>query len=106
MAPGRLGSWASQIVSDQLGTSVIVLPQRPPLLVAKQWATLDALSGGRMILGVGAGWMREEFEALGTPPYDERGAVTDEYLTAWRALWEDVKENVRPEVWERLEALR
>jgi alkanesulfonate monooxygenase SsuD/methylene tetrahydromethanopterin reductase-like flavin-dependent oxidoreductase (luciferase family) len=48
----------------ELGTSVIVLPQRPPLLIAKQWATLDALSGGRAILGVGAGWMRDEFDAL------------------------------------------
>ena len=45
------------------------------------------LSGGRVIAGVGAGWMREEFEALGTPPFAERGAVTDEYLQAWQPLW-------------------
>ena len=49
--------------------------------------TADVLSGGRVIAGVGVGWMREEFEALGTPPYAERGAVTDEYLRAWRTLW-------------------
>jgi len=72
----------------QLGTSVIVLPQRPPLLVAKQWATLDALSGGRMILGVGAGWMREEFEALGFgQTFDKRGAALDEGIKILRAAW-------------------
>jgi probable F420-dependent oxidoreductase len=72
----------------QLGTSVIVLPQRPPLLVAKQWATLDALSGGRMILGVGAGWMREEFDALGFGHvFDKRGPATDEAIKILRAAW-------------------
>jgi probable F420-dependent oxidoreductase len=71
-----------------LGTSVIVLPQRPPLLVAKQWATLDALSGGRMILGVGAGWMREEFEALGFGDvFPKRGPATDEAIKILRAAW-------------------
>jgi probable F420-dependent oxidoreductase len=72
----------------ELGTSVIVLPQRPPLLVAKQWATLDALAGGRMILGVGAGWMREEFEALGFgAQFDRRGVATDEAIKILRAAW-------------------
>lgn len=72
----------------ELGTSVIVLPQRPPLLIAKQWATLDALSGGRMILGVGAGWMREEFDALGFgDQFDRRGVATDESINIFRAAW-------------------
>jgi probable F420-dependent oxidoreductase len=73
----------------KLLTSVAVVPHRPAILAAKLFLTADVLSGGRVIAGVGTGWMREEFEALGTPPYDERGAVTDEYLTAWRALWDE-----------------
>jgi probable F420-dependent oxidoreductase len=73
----------------KLLTSVAVVPHRPAVLAAKLFLTADVLSGGRVIAGVGTGWMREEFEALGTPPYDERGAVTDEYLTAWRALWDE-----------------
>ncbi len=71
----------------QLGTSVIVLPQRQPLVVAKQWATLDALSNGRVILGVGAGWMREEFEALGVDLFERRGPATDEGIKLLRAVW-------------------
>ena len=68
---------------------MLVVPYRPAVLAAKMFATVDVLSGGRLIAGVGVGWMREEFDALGTPPFDERGAVTDEYLTAWRALWDE-----------------
>jgi probable F420-dependent oxidoreductase len=71
----------------KLLTSVVVVPHRPPVLTAKLFQTADILSGGRVIAGVGAGWMKEEFAALGTPPYDERGAVTDEYIQAWKALW-------------------
>ena len=71
----------------KLGTSVLVVPQRQPLVVAKQWATLDALSGGRTILGIGAGWMREEFEALGVDTFERRGAATDEAVRLYRALW-------------------
>jgi probable F420-dependent oxidoreductase len=70
-----------------LGTSVLVLPYRQPLVVAKQWATLDALSGGRTILGVGAGFMREQFEALGMDTFDRRGAATDEAIRLFRAAW-------------------
>src|SRR5579883_1021862 len=73
----------------KLLTSVAVVPHRPAVLAAKLFMTADVLSGGRVIAGVGSGWMREEFEALGTPPYDERGAVTDEYLAAWHTLWND-----------------
>jgi probable F420-dependent oxidoreductase len=71
----------------RLLTSVVVVPYRPPVLTAKLFQTADILSGGRVIAGVGAGWMKEEFAALGTPPFEERGAVTDEYIQAWKALW-------------------
>jgi probable F420-dependent oxidoreductase len=72
----------------RLLSSVMVVPHRPAVLAAKMLATADVLSGGRVIAGVGAGWMREEFEALGVPPFGHRGAVTDEYLSAFRTLWE------------------
>jgi len=71
----------------KLLTSVVVVPYRPAVLAAKLFLTADVLSGGRVIAGVGSGWMREEFAALGTPPFAERGAVTDEYVRAWKALW-------------------
>jgi probable F420-dependent oxidoreductase len=71
----------------RLGTSVLVIPYRHPLVTAKILATIDQLSGGRVILGAGVGWLREEFEALGAPPFDERGPVTDEYLRFMRATW-------------------
>lgn len=69
-----------------VGTAVIVLPYRNPLIVAKEVATLDVLSGGRVIFGVGTGWLAEEFAALGAP-FKERGAATDEYLRLIRSLW-------------------
>jgi probable F420-dependent oxidoreductase len=69
-----------------LGTSVLVLPYRNPVNLAAEAASLDVLSGGRLILGVGAGWMREEFETLGLDPA-ERGARTDEYIEVMRTLW-------------------
>jgi probable F420-dependent oxidoreductase len=71
----------------RLLTSVLVVPHRPAVLAAKMLATADILSGGRLTVGCGAGWMREEFEALGAPSYDRRGRVTDEYIQAFRALW-------------------
>ncbi|MFL5254667.1 MAG: LLM class F420-dependent oxidoreductase [Rhodopila sp.] len=71
----------------RLLTSVLVVPHRPAVLTAKLLTTADVLSGGRVIAGIGSGWMKEEFAALGTPPFEERGAVTDEYLRAWKALW-------------------
>jgi probable F420-dependent oxidoreductase len=69
-----------------LGTSVLVLPYRNPVNLAAEAAALDVLSDGRLILGVGCGWMREEFTTLGIDP-SERGARTDEYIQAMRALW-------------------
>jgi len=71
----------------RLLTSVTVIPHRGAVHTAKIVSTIDVLSRGRMILGVGAGWMKEEFEALGAPAFEERGRVTDEYLQAFKALW-------------------
>ena len=62
------------------------MPQRNPLILAKELATLDRLSGGRVELGLGVGWMKEEFDALGIP-WERRGARNDEYIAAMRALW-------------------
>src|SRR5262249_50321469 len=67
--------------------SVMVGPQRPAVLTAKILATIDVMSGGRLIVGVGAGWLEEEFVAIGAPPFAERGTATDEYLMAFRELW-------------------
>jgi probable F420-dependent oxidoreductase len=67
--------------------SVLVVPYRPAILGAKMLATVDTLSDGRLIAGVGVGWMREEFEPLNAPPVTQRGAVTDEYIAAFRVLW-------------------
>ena len=71
----------------RLLTSVMVVPHRPALYAAKVLATIDVLSNGRVTVGVGAGWMDEEFQALGAPPFAERGKVTDEYLDAFKELW-------------------
>ena len=71
----------------RLVTSVMVVPHRPAALTAKILATIDVLSGGRLTVGIGAGWLKEEFEAIDAPPFAERGAVTDEYLQAFRELW-------------------
>src|SRR3972149_3568637 len=70
----------------KLGTSILVLPYRNPVLNAKQLGNLQTVSGGRLIVGAGAGWMREEAEALAMP-WDERGARTDEHIQVLRALW-------------------
>src|SRR5437867_9084259 len=68
-------------------TSVLVVPYPNPLTTAKMLATIDVLSRGRVILGAGVGWLREEFEAVAAPPFEERGAVTDEYVKLMRAVW-------------------
>jgi probable F420-dependent oxidoreductase len=70
----------------RLATGIIILPQRHPAYLAKELATLDQLSGGRVTLGVGIGWLREEFEAIGIP-FEERAARTDEICAALRTLW-------------------
>ncbi len=70
----------------RLGTCILILPQRNPLVLAKELATLDHLTNGRVELGIGVGWMREEFDALGIP-WERRGARTDEYVAALRTIW-------------------
>src|SRR5947209_11041334 len=77
---------AGQTSRVRLGVSAYVLPYRNPVVTAKQIATLDVLSGGRVVLAVGTGWLREEFEALGVP-FAGRGRRTEEYLEVCRALW-------------------
>lgn len=72
----------------ELGTGVVVLPQHNPLVLAKQAASLDVLSGGRLLLGVAGGYLRQELSALGVP-MAERGSRTDDHLDAMRALWND-----------------
>jgi probable F420-dependent oxidoreductase len=72
----------------RLGTGVIILPQRNPLVLAKQVASLDVLCGGRVIFGLGVGYLEPEMRAIGVP-MEGRGARADEYLAAMRALWED-----------------
>jgi probable F420-dependent oxidoreductase len=82
-------TWAAaHTATIRLATGIIILPQRNPVVLAKQVATLDVLSGGRVMLGVGAGYLEPEFRAVGAN-FAERGAVTDEYLDAMRALWQD-----------------
>ncbi|MGI9434611.1 MAG: TIGR03619 family F420-dependent LLM class oxidoreductase, partial [Geminicoccaceae bacterium] len=71
----------------RLVTSVTVIPHRGAVHTAKIMATIDVLSHGRTTLGVGAGWMKEEFDALGVPAFEARGKVTDEYLEAFKILW-------------------
>jgi probable F420-dependent oxidoreductase len=88
LEPLALLSFLAGITSSaKLLTAVMVLPNRPPILTAKMLATIDVLSKGRVIVGCGVGWMREEFEALGSPPFEKRGAVANEYIRAFRELW-------------------
>ncbi len=101
-AGGRLPSWEGDFVIPDpqiwmayvaartsrinLATGILILPQHNPVICAKQVATLDHMSGGRVILGIGVGWLKEEFEALGVP-FEDRGARTEDYMPALRALW-------------------
>jgi probable F420-dependent oxidoreductase len=71
----------------RLVLAVLVVPHRPAVLAAKMLSTIDVLSEGRLVIGIGAGWLKAEFDAVVTTPFAERGAVTDEYLEAFRALW-------------------
>jgi probable F420-dependent oxidoreductase len=80
-------AWAGAVApSVKLGTSVLVVPLRNPVLLAKQLSTLDFLSGGRAILGAGVGWMKEEFELIDAP-FQRRGARTEEMIKLMRAFW-------------------
>ncbi len=82
--------WLSFVAANtktiKLGTGILILPQRNALIVAKEVATLDAMSGGRVLLGVGVGWLREEFDALGES-FGDRGKRLDEQMEVLRELW-------------------
>jgi probable F420-dependent oxidoreductase len=67
--------------------AVMVVPHRPAVVTAKMLATIDVLSGGRLVIGIGAGWLKVELDAVATTPFAERGAVTDEYMAAMRTIW-------------------
>ncbi|MCX5208053.1 LLM class flavin-dependent oxidoreductase [Kitasatospora sp. NBC_00240] len=82
-------SWLAGVTSTvRLGTTVLILPYRHPLLVARMAGNLNRLSGGRLVLGVGVGWSRQEFAALGVP-YTARGRLTDEHLAVLRKTWDE-----------------
>ena len=82
-------TWAAAHTTTlRLTTGIVILPQRNPVVLAKEVASLDVLSGGRVALGIGAGYLEPEFRAVGAN-YDERGAVTDEYLDVLHTLWYD-----------------
>ncbi len=82
-------SWLAGLTRRiRLGTTVLIVPYRHPLLIARMAANLNDLSGGRLVLGAGVGWARQEFDALGVP-FRERGRLTDEHLLAIRAAWRD-----------------
>lgn len=84
-------TWAAAHTTTlELGTGILIATQRNPLITAKEVATLDVLSGGRVRLGVGVGWLREEFDALGVP-FAGRGDRLDEYIDVMRALWTQPK---------------
>jgi probable F420-dependent oxidoreductase len=83
----QLAYLAAVTEKPRLITAVAVIPYRGAVHTAKIAATIDVLSEGRMVVGVGAGWLEEEFLALGSPPFAERGRVTDEYIQAFKALW-------------------
>jgi probable F420-dependent oxidoreductase len=82
--------WMSYVAAAtheiKLATGILILPQHNPVITAKQVATLDHMSGGRVLLGIGVGWLKEEFDAIGAS-FADRGARTDEYVAAMRTLW-------------------
>ncbi|MSQ26306.1 MAG: LLM class F420-dependent oxidoreductase [Dehalococcoidia bacterium] len=82
-----LSAVAARTKRIRIGTSVLVLPLRHPVLTAKMLATLDCMSGGRVTLGAGIGWMREEFSLLGAASFDQRAALSEEYVAILRELW-------------------
>ena len=82
-----LAAWLASVTAKlRLVLAVLVVPHRPAVLAAKQLATIDVLSGGRLTVGIGAGWLKAEFDAVVTTPFAERGAVTDDYVAAFRTL--------------------
>jgi probable F420-dependent oxidoreductase len=90
---------AARTTTVRLGTAMLLLPQRNPVYVAKDVATLDWLSGGRVDLGIGVGWLKEEFDALNVP-WEHRGKRTDEYLEVLRTLWVDDRSEFHGETYD------
>lgn len=100
LEPLTLCAWLAGITNNaKIGTSVLVLPMRQPVLHAKIMATIDHLSGGRFILGAGVGWWKQEFEVLGVP-FERRGKRMDECLQLVRALWTEEFVNFKGEFYE------
>ena len=79
---------AARTSTIKLGTGILILPQHSPVITAKQVATLDVMSGGRVLLGIGVGWLKEEFDAIGAA-FSDRAARTDEYVAVLRTLWRE-----------------
>ncbi len=94
-----IGFLAAVTTNIRLGTGVLLVPQRNPVYTAKSVTTLDWLSNGRMDLGIGVGWLAEEFAALGVP-FDRRGERCDEYLAVMRSLWTDEVSSFKGEFYE------
>src|SRR3954469_1871215 len=85
-------SWVAAKTSKiRIVLAVMVVPHRPAVVSAKMLATIDVLSGGRLVVGIGAGWLKVEIDAVATTPFAERGAVSDEYIEAMRAIWTQPK---------------
>lgn len=82
----------------RLGTGIVILPQRNPLVLAKELASVDVVSGGRLVFGLGAGYLKAEFDALGTP-FADRGARTSEAIEVIRTLWTQEKPSFRGRFW-------
>jgi probable F420-dependent oxidoreductase len=90
-----LAAWlAATTARLRLVLAVLVVPHRPAVLAAKMLTTVDVLSGGRLTVGIGAGWLKAEFDAVVTTPFAERGAVTDAYVAAFRTLWTEQKPQI------------
>jgi len=90
-----LAAWLAATTSRlRLVLAVLVVPHRPAVLAAKMLTTVDVLSGGRLTVGIGAGWLKAEFDSVVTTPFAERGAVTDEYVEAFRTLWTEKKPTI------------
>ncbi|MGH7036645.1 MAG: TIGR03619 family F420-dependent LLM class oxidoreductase [Stellaceae bacterium] len=95
---------AAATTKIRLVLAVLVVPHRPAVLAAKMLATIDVLSGGRLTVGIGAGWLEPEFNAVVTTPFAERGAVTDEYIRAFRTLWSEDRPRIAGR-WVRFDGL-
>jgi probable F420-dependent oxidoreductase len=81
-------AWVAAKTSNiRIVLAVMVVPHRPAVVTSKMLATIDVLSGGRLVVGIGAGWLKVELDAVSTTPFAERGAVTDEYIDAMRTIW-------------------